>query len=1104
MTESPPETEAIGATESTMMGLGGRAGDYRRINVESTSGSVRYLYLDDDTKYVVTSLLSVDDTSVLFASGRGDIFVLGGDGRQAVLLERDAGVDTIVIRADDGGLIGDVLISNFQFGVDRLVIVGDMTLITADTPETSYDMLQLDFDISEIGLDFYGSDLVTLSGRLETGVLNLEYDIDDPPAVDEISIDFEIFDNIFKASSGSSGVFFVVDETAEDLSDGEFVALFGGNMPTFAMAPDRPVVDQVIAIDRAFTLDVSSLFFASSTMGVHYSATGLPDGITLDPITGRFSGMSAVARAYSVVVTAVDTDGARFWDSFTLYVDAPDTRGLAGTRDEYTLLDLRDISVDYDLSTFVSRDKKHIVIGDERNDTIAAASGRGDIFMLGGGENRLNLADDLVRDIILVPTDGDEIIGRLEVFNFQFGVDVLLFISTEDKSTLADLGFDNVRVENEQAVFSPDLTIDGLVLPLLSTGFDPLFHRFSGALGVITMDDDTSTDILNDMRVQNTLFGELSSENPMSFNNSTPYVARVIESQNISSNTPWIRDLNLFFKDADNDDSLTFDIRVLGKEALPSEITLSPVGVLSITPPATVESYYLIVTATDTQSANTIQSFNLIFNNVPILAQPLAGVTVSPHDSFGGKGVGGRISFTDADLNQPLTFVVTTEDAESNATSLTLTQKTQVIKGLYGVFIFANDSKGVAQWNYISTLDPTASEGTTPPVERVTIHAHDSIDSSAEAHLVLTLESPALTPIALTKSGQGEKHFDITEKHDRTEKNDMAVVLGGNGVDHIKAGRAGDTIRAGRGIDKIELYKPDSSDANPPSVDTVVYTFDARDSSGWIAYDGADKIENFQHGIDRLVLRARVDNNTDSAFFRNSANSNLILHPHLTEGGDIAGIDLVFAASGGGYGRIQAGNTFTIDFAEPLSFEIFATRIGGIQNYDSVREQVRDITWGGRDIFGNIFRGVGKGDAGDNFDVIPIGVTNSTISGEVLVTREDDVLTARLLNIVGDELLNQQSYRWIKFDVSEQRIVELPAERATEVSYSLQPDDVGDAVRVVVNFSGADGADSLASEVIRIDSVGAALDVAVFTNDDQIQNLDLQSNDDLILFADIL
>lgn len=55
-----------------------------------------------------------------------------------------------------------------------------------------------------------------------------------------------------------------------------------------------------------------------------YSATGLPDGISIDINTGVFSGMpTTVADAVTVTVTATDSTGSSGSDTFTWTVVEP-------------------------------------------------------------------------------------------------------------------------------------------------------------------------------------------------------------------------------------------------------------------------------------------------------------------------------------------------------------------------------------------------------------------------------------------------------------------------------------------------------------------------------------------------------------------------------------------------------------------------------------------------------------------------------------------------------------------------------------------------------------------------------------------------------------
>ncbi|MEM7052323.1 MAG: FG-GAP-like repeat-containing protein [Acidobacteriota bacterium] len=91
-----------------------------------------------------------------------------------------------------------------------------------------------------------------------------------------------------------------------------------------APAVEPPIADQVANAGALFELDVAASFFDFEPGALTYSATGLPDSMSITG-GGFISGMPTLAEAaaspYSVMVTATDAGGLMGIDTFSLSVD---------------------------------------------------------------------------------------------------------------------------------------------------------------------------------------------------------------------------------------------------------------------------------------------------------------------------------------------------------------------------------------------------------------------------------------------------------------------------------------------------------------------------------------------------------------------------------------------------------------------------------------------------------------------------------------------------------------------------------------------------------------------------------------------------------------
>ena len=153
--------------------------------------------------------------------------------------------------------------------------------------------------------------------------------------------------------------------------------------------------------------------------------------------------------------------------------------------------------------------------------------------------------------------------------------------------------------------------------------------------------------------------------------------------------------------------------------------------------------------------------------------------------------------------------------------------------------------------------------------------------------------------------------------------------LAGTSADEIiQGGSKGDTITTGGGDDiVIGGYGRDTVTLSNDGAETVVYRFSSDvvtegPRTGWIAIDGADRIDNFERGVDKLVL-VDVDG-TPIDFAGLLAGGDSFRFGTIFDSSDldvIVGVRFQFAGSG-----LDAGKWFAIFFKDAITvYEDYST-----------------------------------------------------------------------------------------------------------------------------------------------------------------------------------
>ena len=192
-------------------------------------------------------------------------------------------------------------------------------------------------------------------------------------------------------------------------------------------------------------------------------------------------------------------------------------------------------------------------------------------------------------------------------------------------------------------------------------------------------------------------------------------------------------------------------------------------------------------------------------------------------------------------------------------------------------------------------------------------------DDDGTAETVLTALSVAsVAPIvdkfsyALVKIGDGNSEDTLAG----TPADDL--ILGGNQDDTITTGGGGDIIIGGYGRDTVTL--------SDDGAETIVYRFSSDvvtegSQTGWIAIDGADTINNFERGVDKLVFVDVDGTPIDLAGFLEGTSS-VNVNPRFDSSDDnvLTGVTFQFIGEGfpdgPGNGGTHSGKWLTLFYKE--------------------------------------------------------------------------------------------------------------------------------------------------------------------------------------------
>ena len=201
------------------------------------------------------------------------------------------------------------------------------------------------------------------------------------------------------------------------------------------------------------------------------------------------------------------------------------------------------------------------------------------------------------------------------------------------------------------------------------------------------------------------------------------------------------------------------------------------------------------------------------------------------------------------------------DDAVANGAELTsgatpTTPTTTTVNGTYGDFsITRTDGTGTLAVTYDLDEDNFAVENLAHGAslfEKLTVYVNDGEDTSTAQEFLVTIAGPMplfeVGELTVTAATTGTADFDSLTGMPSTNE----LFQGGDSVDTITTNGGNDVVIGGSGTDTINLGTSAQTGA-----ETVVYRFESDGNAadgGWRATDRGDTINNFEIGVDKLVL----------------------------------------------------------------------------------------------------------------------------------------------------------------------------------------------------------------------------------------------------------
>ncbi len=640
-----------------------------------------------------------------------------------------SGVYKVTVLADDGQ-------RGYSLQTFEITSLNQAPVVTALTPsQTSNDGAAVTLNVAAAFTDSNNGDIVTYTA---TGLPD-----------DLVISSAGVISGTISKSASLHGPFTVV-VTATDNKGAATTETFSWTVNDVPPTANGAIAAQPVKDAAGFSLATASAFTNPLGLPLAYTASGLPQGLSIDPATGTITGavdhnasQAVAGGVYTVTVTVDDGQGGTVSQSFNITAsnDAPTVVAAHKTQNQ-TSLDGNTVN----FSVTAAFTDANTATGANHDTLTYTATGLPKGLTLDPTTGVISGAIDKSASVIggysvsVTASDGKG--GAVtETFTWSVGnvppvtAAVLTAVSAHDSDALS------IPVA---AGFSDPL---GLPLAFSATGL-PAGFQIDPKSGVITgtLDHNASVNVGGGVyhvtvTASDGQSGHVSQNFDLTATNDAPVVSNVTPSQLSTNGASVIVSTSGAFADPNTGDKLTYSANNgSGVSTLPTGLTIDPAtGVISGTldKSASVHGPYTVsITATDNKGLSTTETFTWNVDNLPPQATP----------SLPAQSVYDSQSFT-----------LDTSTGFQNPLGLPLAYTATGLPA--GLHLDADGSVTGTKGTIYGTIDHNASQSLSGGVYKVAVTVDDGQGGKATSTFTITASNQAPTITALTP-GQTSKDGD--------------------------------------------------------------------------------------------------------------------------------------------------------------------------------------------------------------------------------------------------------------------------------------------------------------------------------------------------------